>query len=180
MTWTAPNVSRPDSACSSYSVAINGTSCGRYTPPVSHYCGGSGVVAGGAVFTAAQLPHQPYANPQGAVLTAMHAGAWCTFQYRVGAYSFAGGNGTFELAEGGQQCGRPEAAHGAVTIEGVLEELDEPGEFYFDAATKVLTLWHNASSGTPPPSDGSLAVPFLQQLLAYGEQHAALRLWPKV
>jgi hypothetical protein len=164
--WTAPNVTRNDSACSSYSVAINGTSCGRYTPPIAHYCGGSGVVAGAAVMTLAQLPHQPYANPAGAVITALHSGAWCTFQYRVGAYAFAGGNGTFELAEGGQQCGRPEATHGALTIEGVLEELDAPGEFHFDARTRVLTLWHNATAGTPPPSAGELEAPFLQQLLA--------------
>jgi hypothetical protein len=30
------------------------------------------------------------------------------------------------------------------------------GEFWYDEAAQILYLWHNASSGTPPPSNGSL------------------------
>ena len=39
-----------------------------------------------------------------------------------------------------------------------MEELDAPAEFFYNEATQVLYFWHNASAGTPPPSDGSLKV----------------------
>ena len=41
---------------------------------------------------------------------------------------------------------------------GVIEELDEPSEFHFDSETKILTLWHNETSGTPPPTDGNMCI----------------------
>lgn len=103
----------------------------------------------------------------------MHGGSWCTFQYAVGNYSFAAGAGNFSFIAGGQQCGRPESSHGAVIIEGVREELDVPGEFHSDVTTRVLTLWYNRSSGTPPPNDGSLVVPQLKQLLTAAGTQAA-------
>ena len=149
----------------SYTVSGNGTACELYTPSVSHYCGSS-APPGGAVFAVTTLPHQPYADPRGAVITAMHGGSWCTFQYAVGDYAFVAGEGTFNFSGGGQQCGLPESSHGAVIIEGVLEELDVPGEFHFDVNTRVLTLWYNRSSGTPPPNDGSIVSPQLRQLVA--------------
>ena len=170
--WSAtPNWSRNDSKCSTYSVSINGSSCGLFTPPISHYCGGD--VPAGVVVAQGSLPHQPYANPAGAVFTAMHGGSWCSFQYEVGGYAFSNGKGTFNFSRGGQQCGRPEASHGPMTIEGVLEELDAPGEFHFDASTRTLTLWHNASAGTPPPTDGTLAAPQLRQLVVASGTQAA-------
>ncbi len=92
----------------------------------------------------------------------------------MGTYAFtAASGGSFGFAAGGHQCGRPEAGHGAVIIEGVLEELDVPCEFHFDVATRTLTLWHNASSGTPPPNDGSLVAPQLNQLVAVLGSQAA-------
>ena len=168
--WSAPgNWSRNDTAgmCANYAVAIGGTSCGLFTPAISHFCGGGQVPVGVAVGQD-ELPHLPYANPTGAVVTAMHGGSWCSFQYAVGGFSFdnATGVGRFAFSSGGQQCGRPEASHGPFIIENVLEELDAPGEFHWDAGTQVLTLWHNATSGTPPPSDGTLSVPLLPQLVA--------------
>ena len=174
--WTAPsNYSRNDSACSAYTIGLGGTSCGLFSPSASHYCG-SPLVPGGVLLAASALPRLPtYRDPAGAVITAMHGGSWCTFQYAVSslAYNASSGLGLFSFSGGGQQCGRPEASHGALVIEGVLEELDAPGEWHYSAASGVLTLWHNASSGTPPPTDGSLAAPQLQQLLAAAGSQAA-------
>ena len=124
-----------------------------------------------------ELPNLPYADPEGAVITAMHGGLWCSFNYRVGSnananatsktasgapissyydWDAANGSATFKFSEGGQQCNRPEGGHGQILVEGVLEELDEASEFHFNVRTKVLTLWHNATSGTPPPPSSSL------------------------
>ena len=175
---------RNDSACSAYDVSIGGTSCNLYTPPIAHYCG-SANVPGGMVAGVDKLPHQPYADPVGAVVTAMHGGSWCSFSYEVGAYAFgaltegdaslssAAPTGTFTFARGGQQCGRPESSHGPIVIENVIEELDTPGEFHWNARTRVLTLWHNASSGTAPPGDGTLVAPQLSQLVAAAGSQAA-------
>jgi len=170
--WTAANFSRADSKCATYSVNINGTSCALYTPAISHFCG-DGAVPGSAVISGAELPHQPYADPVGAVITAMHSGSWCSFQYEVGSYTFSSGSGAFSFSQGGQQCGRPEGSHGPLTVENVLEELDAPGEFYWDHRSRVLTLWHNATPGTPPPSDGSLVAPQLRRLVAAAGTQAA-------
>ena len=39
-------------------------------------------------------------------------------------------------------------------IENVLDELDSPGEWFYDAAAQRLYLWANATGA--PPTDGSL------------------------
>jgi hypothetical protein len=53
---------------------------------------------------------------------------------------------------GGFQGARGCASGEAFFLENVAEELDAPGEWFYDVASGLLHLWHNASSGTPPPS----------------------------
>lgn len=91
----------------------------------------------------------------------------------VSSGTSAGGETLLNFSAGGQQCNRPESSHGQVLIEGVLEELDEPGEFHYDLTTRMLTLFHNASSGTPPPTDGSLEVTQLTTLINISGSQAA-------
>jgi hypothetical protein len=97
--------------------------------------------------------------------------------YKVGSsgYSFdtAAGIGHFNFSAGGQQCNRQESSHGPLIIEGVYEELDAAGEFFFNTTTRILTLWHNATSGTPPPTDGSVVVPAITTLIAARGSQAA-------
>jgi hypothetical protein len=38
-------------------------------------------------------------------------------------------------------------------VSGVFAELDEPGEYHYDAAARKLYVFYNASAGTPPPAD---------------------------
>jgi hypothetical protein len=151
-----------------------GEACDVFTPGISHFCRGSQKVVAATV-SKANAPHQPYANPEGARFTAMHGGSWCSFAYEVGSYSFdtRAGVGHFNFSAGGQQCNRPEGSHGPIVIEGVFEELDSAGEFFFNATTRMLTLWYNASSGTPPPVDGSIVVPTLTTVLAARGSQAA-------
>jgi hypothetical protein len=160
-----------------YTMSYGTTSCAKYSPPISHFCGGNSDGGGGVVISVKNLPNQPYRNPAGATITAMHGGSWCSFTYAVGpGYSFTNGSGRFAFSDGGQQCGRPEGSHGPLLIEGVLEELDMPSEFHFDAQTKILTLWHNATSGTKPPTDGTLEVVGLVTLInASGSQASPVR-----
>ena len=44
----------------------------------------------------------------------------------------------------------------------VFEELDAPGEYFFDPVARKLYLFYNASSGTPPPAGYALVVPQLE------------------
>jgi hypothetical protein len=50
-------------------------------------------------------------------------------------------------------------------IDHVKEELDAPREFYFEAATQQLWYVHNASMGTPPPTNWTWEVPMLPVLI---------------
>jgi hypothetical protein len=40
-------------------------------------------------------------------------------------------------------------------IENVLEELDAPGEWFYNRTSRLLYLWWNATAGTPPPDGAS-------------------------
>jgi len=105
------------------------------------------------------LPHMPYKNAQDAVLQVWHYARWASRMYRMDAsgysYDAATGAATFNFAEGGYQDARG-GDGGDWYVENVLEELDAPGEWYFDKAAKKLYVFWNATAGTPPPSDGSV------------------------
>lgn len=38
-------------------------------------------------------------------------------------------------------------------VDGVFEELDAAGEWWFNATTRQLFYWHNATAGGAPPAD---------------------------
>ena len=40
-----------------------------------------------------------------------------------------------------------------------VQELDSPGEYFYNEKTQVLYFWFNSTTpNTPPPNDGSLKV----------------------
>jgi hypothetical protein len=88
-------------------------------------------------------------NPAGAYVHALHKGEWGGFHYRVTGKD-AGGK---LLMEGGWQNNRPSPMNDKYRfVENVFEELDAPGEWYYDAAVKMLYLYplqgfdiHNAA-----------------------------------
>ena len=137
-----------------------------------YWCGGR--TEGGGAFTwrtpvglttsNKSLPNLPYKNVQDAVVQAWHPARWASRMYRLDAgglaYNAATGAATLAFAEGGYQDARGSDDAGDWYVENVLEELDAPGEFYFDKATAKLYVFYNASAGTPPPTDGSMvAIP---------------------
>ncbi len=110
-----------------YAMNHGGAGCDLLTPNISHFCGSSKVV--GAKVNRSEAPHQPYADPAGAIFSAMHGGSWCSFSYEVSAsdgYHWDPNlkQGQFTFGNGGQQCNRQEAQHGPLIIENVREELD--------------------------------------------------------
>jgi len=74
-------------------------------------------------------------DPSGAYLHAMHRALWGGMHYRVHGKKASGG---LDL-EGGWQNNRPDRMHQTYRfIEHVFEELDAPGEWYFDKEAAVL------------------------------------------
>jgi hypothetical protein len=76
-----------------------------------------------------------WSNPGGAYVHAMHDALWGDMHYRVKGKK---ADGTLDL-EGGWQNNRPSRMHAVYRyVENVLEELDAPGEWYFDRGTRTL------------------------------------------
>ena len=79
--------------------------------------------------------------------------------FEVASYNATTNNFTF--GKGGNQGARGENYGGDWFVENVFEELDHPGEFFFDKAARKLYLYHNGS-GAPP---ASVVVPTLRTLI---------------
>eukprot|EP01048_Picozoa_sp_COSAG05_P017250 COSAG05_NODE_2325_length_3234_cov_181.124402_2_plen_514_part_00 len=112
-----------------YEMNHGGAGCDLLTPNISHFCNGQQKIVG-VQLNGSQAPHQPYADPAGALFSAMHGGSWCSFAYEVAAtpggyqWDSAMQQGHFTFSGGGQQCNRQESQHGALIVENVMEELD--------------------------------------------------------
>ncbi|MBA3686726.1 MAG: PDZ domain-containing protein, partial [Planctomycetes bacterium] len=74
-------------------------------------------------------------DPTGGIVHALHQHEWGGLHYRIAGRDAAGGL----VLEGGWQNNRPSGMHERYRfVEGILEELDAPGEWHFDAATARL------------------------------------------
>jgi hypothetical protein len=143
-----------------FTAGIGGT-CDRFQPAAGYWCsehvqGGGSVIyyiADAMQATTAVLPHLPYKDPRGGIMQVWRPGHWCSHMYEISDYSFDGVTANFSLPFGGFQGSRGDDAGEDSYIEGVFEELDFPSEWFFDPAAATLYLWHNATSGTPPPLD---------------------------
>ena len=76
-------------------------------------------------------------NPAGGYVHALHEGMWGGFEYRIEEKDSDGG---LKLT-GGWQNNRPSPMHKEYRfVENIFEELDAPGEWYYDAAKGLLYL----------------------------------------
>lgn len=79
-----------------------------------------------------------WADPEGGYVHALHQGEWGGFHYRI-----AGKTGKDSLLlEGGWQNNRPAPMHKEYRfVENIFEELDAPGEWYYNAGTGILYFY---------------------------------------
>ncbi|MCK0191714.1 PDZ domain-containing protein [Arenibacter sp. F20364] len=80
-----------------------------------------------------------WAQPIGAIVHAMHAGEWGGFHYTISGINEKGE----PVLSGGHQNNRPSAGmHEKLRmVENVFEELDSPGEWYYDKDSSKLYYW---------------------------------------
>ncbi|MCB4807911.1 PDZ domain-containing protein [Tamlana sp. 62-3] len=77
-------------------------------------------------------------NPEGAYFHALHKGRWGGFHYQITGVD-ADGNA---ILKGGHQNNRGNRYHDEYQmVENVFEELDRPGEWFFNKATSQLYYW---------------------------------------
>jgi hypothetical protein len=180
-TWTPPdalptptmvNPAYPDrssvySMGTTWEVGIGG-GCAAYDPPVGYLCSnvtqrfGNGLDneprwPKGMHVPQGMLPNTPYntAVAGSAVVHAWRADHWFTRQHLVGGYDPVAAN--FSFSFGGFQGGEGTDQDDEMYVENIFEELDLAGEWFYNTSTGTLTLWWNATSGTPPPSTGLVA-----------------------
>ena len=104
------------------------------------------VVPSGLSYTKQLLPHAPYKDPEGALITAWRPGHWSNWGFEIGKST----DTAFDFARGGFQGGRGNHQGAEWFISGVKEELDVEREFWYDA--KQATLYY--VSATEPPKTG--------------------------
>jgi len=138
-----------------YMIGVNGL-CGVYDPPVSYWCSqhpsGGGAFAfrtpSGLTPLKGALPNSPYKNPSTALFNVWRPARWSNWMFEVGTHS---PDGTYTFGRGGNQGARGNDKGGDWFIENVFEELDYPGEFFYDSPNGKLFHWYNGT-GAPPPT----------------------------
>eukprot|EP00930_Biecheleria_cincta_P022721 TRINITY_DN16550_c0_g1_i1.p1 TRINITY_DN16550_c0_g1~~TRINITY_DN16550_c0_g1_i1.p1 ORF type:complete len:805 (-),score=124.45 TRINITY_DN16550_c0_g1_i1:431-2791(-) len=148
-----------------YMVGVDGL-CSVYDPPVSYWC--SEHPSGGGAFAfrtptglTYDFPNGPYEHGEDARLFVWRPGRWANWMFDIANYDAATGNFTF--GRGGNQGARGENSGSDFFIENVMEELDHPGEFFFDKRTSKLYLYHNGTGA--PPADATYITPQKQVLV---------------
>lgn len=149
-----------------------GGGCGlRFTPPASYFCA-NGTQGGGPTPYFAPVamglagggeggPHTPYVGDvsRAAVYT-WRGERWFSWVFAVDSVAYDPvrhfSNFSFSLSRGGNQGSRAGDRGEEFVIDNVLEELDAPGEWYWDRPSGKLYLWLNDTAVAPPPGDGSV------------------------
>jgi hypothetical protein len=163
------NFSRPeDHFFPSWVWGVNGSAAGAFDPPEGYWLapapagGATWAVPGAFVFRAAAFSPRAatWARPTAAVVHAFHGAYWGSWQFAVaGVRALNGSFGRVDLGAGGWQEARGWPSGGALYVDNVAEELDAPGEWYYDGEN--ITLWHNSSG---PPAAAGAAAPVAAQL----------------
>ena len=169
---------------STFKLGIGGPCAERFTPQASYWCsnasegGGPGQYEAPVGFSVSNanesLPHlgtyEDIDAVKGAIVHTWRRGRWYSWAFEVDEFSYDASNSTatfgFSLERGGNQGSRGGTAGQEFMIENVLDELDSPGEFFFDSSAQKLYVWHNVttSTPTPPPNAGEVTATQLRVL----------------
>mmetsp|Transcript_67792 Transcript_67792/g.107564 ORF Transcript_67792/g.107564 Transcript_67792/m.107564 type:complete len:816 (-) Transcript_67792:152-2599(-) len=138
-----------------YQLGVGGC-CDAFVPNAGYWCGNA--TQGGGAFTyripvglvanSTLLPNSPYANPTGAVVQSWRPGHWSSWMFLVDATKYDAESGTIMFAKGGFQGARGNNNGDEFYVENVMEELDYPTEYFFNASTHTLYYFNNGT-GTP-------------------------------
>ncbi|KAJ1447220.1 pectin lyase fold/virulence factor [Pelagophyceae sp. CCMP2097] len=171
----------PDGWFQRYMVGVGGL-CNVYDPPVSYWCSehpsGGGAFAfrtpsGVALDASKVLPNAPYKDASTAVFFVWRPNRWANWMFETSNVVADKGMLNFTFGRGGHQGARGNDEGGDFFVENVLEELDHPGEFFYDSKSKKLYVAHN---GTGPPPTQGVVVPKLRVLVnASGTQWGPVR-----
>ena len=150
-----------------YMIGVDGL-CSVYDPPVSYWCSehpsGGGAFAfrtpSGVKVTKEILPNSPYKDVSQGIFFVWRPARWANWMFEVADYDPTTNNFTF--GRGGFQGARGNNQGGDFFVENVFEELDFPGEFFFNASTGDLYVYHN---GTGAPPKNNVVVPNLIALV---------------
>lgn len=165
-----------------YSVGIQGA-CNMYDPPVSYWCGPDNITRGHGTYMPRSpsgfvaghdlLPNSPYADASAAIVHALAFGNhWFSWAFEVERYNAT--SGEFFFGRGGHQGPQGTDVGEQMYIENVFEELDSPGEWFFNETTQTLFLWHNGT-GKPPLDTDFVVTSQKTLILAKGEQDKPIR-----
>ena len=166
------NFSRPeDHFFPDWTWGVNGPAVGFFDPPEGYWIspapagGATFAVPGGFLFHGADFSPRvaAWTRTGAAVVHAFHGEYWGSWQFRVANVSAVNASvGRVDFGEGGWQEARGWPTGGALYVDNVLEELDSPGEWYYDGEN--VTLWHDAPPGEAPPPAGAPGAPVAAQL----------------
>jgi len=151
-----------------YMIGIGGL-CSVYDPPVGYWCSehpsGGGAFAfrtpSGVAPKREVLPNAPYQDTSQMIVNVWRPARWANWMFEVAKYDKSSNNFTF--GKGGNQGARGENTGGDFFVENVFEELDYPGEFFYNETTQELYLNYNGTG--PPPSSMEVIVPQLSVLV---------------
>lgn len=109
-----------------------------------------------------------WANPTGGYFHALHSGEWGGFHYRI-----TGKNASNVVSyTGGQQNNRASSPHGTYRfVENIFEELNTPGEWFYNAATS--TLYFHPPAGMDPSTAVMETAGRLKHLIKFDGTQAA-------
>ena len=143
-----------------YRVGTGGP-CSIFTPPESYWCSDHAEGGGphmfqspsGVTFHKDALNKPSYNGTlfaSSAVLHTWRPSHWATWMFEFKDFDASGLHG--EFSRGGFQGARGASTGAEWWIDNVFEELDFPNEYFYNRDTGKLYYFHNASSGTAPPS----------------------------
>lgn len=183
--WAPPNFSRlgpvqyytdtkhsrndtQDGIFQNYMIGTNGL-CSVYDPPVGYWCSehtsGGGAFAfrtpSGVTPNQGALPNAPYKDVSEMIINVWRPNRWENWMFQVADYDPAAGS--FVFGAGGNQGARGENRGDDFFVENVMEELDHPGEFFYNKKSDELFLYYNGTGA--PPSDLEIVVPSLRVLM---------------